>query len=226
MMFRFASRLLEPSRRLFISVTVLPRSRTTSFASSSHLLVKYTRSHGTHQGFPELRDGNRAVRISLSKDIPGVVSIAGFECRVWYRRQPAFCEICRKLGHRSHACPLDGLCRRCLQPGHQACSCRNAWAASRPAAPAAPAPPAAPVAPADISIADPSGAADASVAADSEMSDVEYAPAQSEVDSDALSMVEDASGDVVWKPPSKSVSISVRSRGRSFSLASVSKSFG
>ena len=146
-------------------------------------------SHSTHQGFPELRDGNRAVRISLSKDIPG------FECRVWYRRQPAFCEICKKLGHRSRACPLDGLCRRCHQPGHHARSCRNAWAAPRPAAPAAPAPPAAPVASTDVSVADPPGAAVASAAADLEMSDAEYVPAQSDVDSDALSMDEIASGD-------------------------------
>ena len=40
----------------------------------------------THQVFPELRDGNRTVFISLSKDIPSVVSIAGFECCVWYRQ--------------------------------------------------------------------------------------------------------------------------------------------
>ena len=175
-------------------------------------------SHSTHQGFPELRDGNRAVRISLSKDIPGVVTIAGFECRVWYRRQPAFCEICKKLGHRSRACPLDGLCRRCHQPGHHARSCRNAWAAPRPAAPAAPAPaapapPAAPVAPTDVSVADPPGAAVAPAAADletsdaecvlgappagqdAEMSDVEYVPS-SDVDSDASSMdAVQASGD-------------------------------
>ena len=152
-------------------------------------------SHSTHQGFPELRDGNCAVRISLSKDIPGVVVIAGFECRVWYRRQPAFCEICKKLGHRSRACPLDGLCRRCHQPGHHARSCRNAWAPPRPAAPAAPAPPAAPVAPTDVSVADPPGAAVASAAADLEMSDEEFVPAPSDVDSDALSMDEMASGD-------------------------------
>ena len=154
-------------------------------------------SHSTHQGFPELRDGNRVVRISLSKDIPGVVTIAGFECRVWYRRKPAFCEICKKLGHRSRACPLDGLCRRCHQPGHHAHSCRNAWAAPRPAAQAAPAPPAAPVASTDVSVADLPGAAVASAAADLEMSDVEYVPAQSDVDSDALSMDEMASGDEV-----------------------------
>lgn len=49
-------------------------------------------TQSTHQSFPELRDGNRAVRISLSKDVPGVVAVAGFECRVrhGYCRQPAF----------------------------------------------------------------------------------------------------------------------------------------
>lgn len=152
-------------------------------------------SHSTHQGFPGLRDGNRAVRISLSKDVPGIVTISGFECRVWYRRQPAFCEICKKLGHRSRACPLDGLCRRCHQPGHHARSCRNVWAAPRPAASAAPAPADAPESPADVSPADPPGTVDASIVAEVEMSDEEYVPSQSDVDSDASSMDEVASGD-------------------------------
>ena len=40
-------------------------------------------SRGCHQAFPELRDGNRTVRMTISKDVPGLVTIAGFECRVW-----------------------------------------------------------------------------------------------------------------------------------------------
>lgn len=94
-------------------------------------------SCSSHQGFPGLLDGNRVIKVSLTKDVPAMVTIAGFECRVWYRRQPAFCVICEKLGHRTKACPMDGLCRRCRKPGHLARECRDAWAAPRPDAPAA-----------------------------------------------------------------------------------------
>ena len=105
-------------------------------------------SHSEHIGFPGLRDGTRVVKMTLTKDVPPVVRVAGFDCRVWYRRQPAYCTICKKSGHRGKGCPLDGLCRRCERPGHVAKECRNAWASRstvrRPAAPAAPAPAAAP----------------------------------------------------------------------------------
>ncbi|KAL9988054.1 hypothetical protein ACROYT_G002452 [Oculina patagonica] len=97
-------------------------------------------SRSSHQGFPGLQDGNRVVKLSLTKDVPAMITIAGFECRVWYRRQPAFCVICKKLGHRTKACPMDGLCRRCRKPGHLARDCRDAWAVPRPDAPAADAP--------------------------------------------------------------------------------------
>ena len=58
-------------------------------------------SRSCHQTFPGLFDGNRVVKVTLTKDVPGIVSVNGHQCRVWYRRQPASCAICRKLGHRS-----------------------------------------------------------------------------------------------------------------------------
>ena len=46
-----------------------------------------------YDGFPGLFDGNWVAKVSLTKDIPASVRVAGFDCRVWYRRQPAFCAI-------------------------------------------------------------------------------------------------------------------------------------
>ena len=61
--------------------------------------------------------------------------IAGFDCHVWYRCPPPYCMICRKIGHRSRACPLDGRCCPYQLPGHFARDCRNAWGSSNPTAP-------------------------------------------------------------------------------------------
>ena len=94
-------------------------------------------SRSCHDAFPGLFDGNRLVKMTMTKDIPASVRVAGYDCCVWYRRQPAFCVICKKMGHCGKSCPLDGLCRCCRQPGHIARECRNAWSAAR-AASAAP----------------------------------------------------------------------------------------
>ena len=83
-------------------------------------------TNSTHEGYPSLHDGTRVIKISLAKDIPSVVRVAGFDCRVWYRRQPPFCPICRQSGHRVRDCPYHGVCRRCRRPGHHARDCRNA----------------------------------------------------------------------------------------------------
>ena len=63
-----------------------------------------------------------------------ILRVAGFECRIWYRRQPQSCPICRAPGHRPKECPLNGVCRRCRQPGHVARHCRRSWGspASKP----------------------------------------------------------------------------------------------
>lgn len=131
----------------------------------------------------------------MTKDVPGLVTIAGFECRVWYRRQPAFCAICRKLGHRSRAWPLNGLCQRCRRPGHHARDYASAWAPAADAVPGAARPPRPAEASADAAAvrddavpprpapavdpvppSDPPNPVDASAVQEAEMSDGEYVP--------------------------------------------------
>ena len=193
-------------------------------------------SRSCHQAFPGIFDGNRVMKITLTKDVPGIVSVAGFECRVWYRRQPASCVVCKKLGHRTRSCPLNGLCRRCRRPGHHARECTNAWVPAAGAAPAsrssaanpsgpAPASAAADAVPdppprhsasaeASVPVADPPNPGGAPAGQDSEMSDEEYVPSLDE-DSDPSSMdAVPASGDdeVVLTVSSSSPSGSPRRR--------------
>ena len=75
--------------------------------------------------FPTVRNGNRLVKILLAQEIPFFVCAESCDCRAWYSGQ---CFIYLESGHRSPACPLSGLCRRCRQPGHMARECTQAWA--------------------------------------------------------------------------------------------------
>ena len=130
-------------------------------------------SRSCHQAFPGIRDGNRVIRITLTKDVPGSVSISGYECRVWYRRQPASCAICKKVGHRSKSCPLSGLCRRCRRPGHHARHCTNAWVAAPQTSGAARPPPSTP--------------AEADVPAEADSPAVVDTPAEADAPAEAVS---------------------------------------
>ena len=88
-----------------------------------------------HNNFPKLSSGTRKVTMSVTKEIPSILRVAGFDCRVWYAGQPSVCPICRKPGHRVKQCPDYGKCRRCHQPGHVARQCRRAWGAASAAPP-------------------------------------------------------------------------------------------
>ena len=154
-------------------------------------------SRSCHQAFPGIFDGNRVIKITLTKDVPGIVSVASFECRVWYRRQPAFCAICKKLGHRSKSCPLNGLCRRCRRPGHHARDCSSAWVPVNPPGPplvqatvSEVRPPCPASAEADVSDANPSEQ-------DAEMSDEDYVPPSGSEPDPSISSMDEAlaSGD-------------------------------
>ena len=90
-----------------------------------------------HNKFPKISSGTRKVTMSVTKEIPSILRVAGFDCRVWYAGQPSVCPICRKSGHRVKQCPDQGKCRRCHQPGHVARQCRRAWGAAS-AAPSGP----------------------------------------------------------------------------------------
>ena len=198
-------------------------------------------TRGTHKAFPEFCDGNRVVQMTISKDVPGLVTIAGFECRVWYRRQPAFCAICRKLGHRSKACPLDGLCRRCRRPGHHARDCVSAWAPAADAVPDVPrrrpaeasadaaadvrvdAVPPRPVPAVDpVPSSVPPSPVDASAVRDAEMSDEEYVPpagADSEVSTDEDEDIADGD-DALASGDEEVVAMAVPSSTSEFALGS------
>ena len=76
-----------------------------------------------HPGLPDVKTGTRVAKVTLLKDLPSTVRIAGFDLRLWYLGQPQSCPICPQFGHHVRDCPLNGLCRRCRQPGNMAREC-------------------------------------------------------------------------------------------------------
>ena len=87
--------------------------------------VVHSLSSQSHPGLPGVKNGTRVAKVTLLKDLPSSVRIAGFDVRLWYQGQPQSCPVCRQFGHRVRDCPLNGLCRRCRQPGHLARECSS-----------------------------------------------------------------------------------------------------
>ena len=97
--------------------------------------VVHSLSPQFHPGLPGVKNGTRVAKVTLLKDLPTSVRIAGFDVRLWYQGQPQPCPVCCQFGHRVRDCPLNGLCRRCRQHGHMAreCSSRRVSVAPSPA---------------------------------------------------------------------------------------------
>ena len=133
--------------------------------------VLHSLSPQFHPGWPDVKNGTRVAKVTLLKDLPSSVRIAGYDARLWYQGQPQSCPVCRQFGHRVRDCPLNGLCRRCHQPGHMARECTSRRPTSVPSDPVA-----------DQSVADDSAAGvDASM---SDGDDPDYVPSSaSELDS-------------------------------------------
>ena len=94
----------------------------------------YSVRHACFKDFPDLRNGNRLLLMSVSTPIPSSFNLLGFVCRTWYSGQPVRCSICKEPDHLPRACPLSGLCRRCRQPGHVARECGQTGGQPRPSA--------------------------------------------------------------------------------------------
>ena len=60
--------------------------------------------------------GTCVAKVTVLKDLPSSVRIAGSDVRLWYLGQPQSCPVCRQFGYRVRDCPLNGLCRQCRQP--------------------------------------------------------------------------------------------------------------
>lgn len=82
---------------------------------------------GFFKDFPQLRSGNHILLMSIWEPISSSLVVLGFECRMWYPGQPVKCSVCRQSGHSPRTCPLSGLCRHWMQPGHVARECARAW---------------------------------------------------------------------------------------------------
>ena len=105
--------------------------------------VVHSLSPRFHPGLPCVSNRTRVAKLTLLKDLPSSVRIAGFDVRLWYQGQPQSYPVCRQFGHRVRDCPLNGLCRRCRQPGHMVreCSSRRLSATVVPAPPSGVDPP-------------------------------------------------------------------------------------
>ena len=163
--------------------------------------VVHSLSPQFHPGLPGVKNGTRVAKVTLLKDLPTSVRIAGFDVRLWYQGQPQPCPVCRQFGHRVRDCPLNGLCRRCRQPGHVARECSSRRVS---------------VAPSSVPV---SGAGSPVSAADEDDQDyVYFSASESDAVSDEEEAVDACSGDEeVLKSAAPDHEVASRTRKRALS---------
>ena len=66
----------------------------------------YTVCHAYFKDFPDLRNGNHLMLMSVRNLILSSLNVLGFVCSTWHPGQPVHCTICKESGHLPLACPL------------------------------------------------------------------------------------------------------------------------
>ena len=56
--------------------------------------VLHSLSPQFHPGWPDVKNGTRVAKVTLLKDLPSSVRIAGYDARLWYQGQPQSCPVC------------------------------------------------------------------------------------------------------------------------------------
>ena len=76
-------------------------------------------------------DEVRTVTLVQTGPIPRNIDVDGFHCKVSYFRQAIECDICERVGHVAHVCPLRGCRFHCHQPGHLFRDCTSSGSVLR-----------------------------------------------------------------------------------------------
>ncbi|KAK3747131.1 hypothetical protein QZH41_015118 [Actinostola sp. cb2023] len=73
-----------------------------------------------------IENGNRLVKMILTKTIPYALKIDGGHCRIIHSDQKPTCTYCAEEGHARQKCPTI-VCHFCRQPGHMWRNCKNGF---------------------------------------------------------------------------------------------------
>lgn len=105
----------------------------------------FAHRRGKFQGYPDVFNGVRHLRIALEDDIPCFLRFGRFQVRVKYENQPKTCRKCNSpdhiakectstvcyncdgLGHLNRDCPQGLRCCICKSEEHVAVDCVHSW---------------------------------------------------------------------------------------------------
>ena len=139
----------HPGSRRLLFVTVYDAPHELPDSALEHRLSCYGRifsmRRGMVQGYPDVFNGLRHLRIELKTHIPCFLRFGKYQVRVKYDGQPTTCRRCNsrdhlykdcnnsicfncdQVGHHSRMCPEDIKCCICKEEGHMAIDCQHSW---------------------------------------------------------------------------------------------------